>query len=129
MLIRGHVPVGTALLALLLFYFGQPVEAQSFTPFLSQPPPNGTVRQHMSPTGKACVTLTKNTKQETVNKDIYQHWINATNTCGQLIKLKVCYYGTRDCVALNAPPYGKQSTILGIFPALKDFRYSYTEQF
>jgi hypothetical protein len=125
---RKHAPfVGPIALALAFLFLGQAARAQDL--FLPPPPPDGTSRAHMAPTGKACVKVDKSVKAETLNPDIFQHWITATNSCGELIRMKVCYYQTQDCISVTVPPWGHQAAILGIFPALNTFRYSYTEQF
>ena len=123
---HDHAFARAASLSLILICLAQTARAQDI--FL-QPPPDGTARSHMAPTGKPCVKVTKSVKAETIHPNIFQHWISATNSCGQAIKMKVCYYRTRDCIDVNVPAWGKQEAILGIFPALRSFRYSYTEQF
>jgi hypothetical protein len=86
-------------------------------------------RHHMGPTGKPCLTLDGSTKAQTINKDIYEHWVSAANSCGQHIKVRVCYYKTSDCITMDVPPWGRTASVLGIYPALKDFRYEAKEQF
>jgi hypothetical protein len=86
-------------------------------------------RRHTGPTGKPCLALEASAKAQAINKDIYEHWIGATNSCGQHIKVKVCYYGSEDCIVMDVPPWGRQDSVLGIYPALKDFRYEAKEQF
>jgi len=86
-------------------------------------------RRHMAPTGKACLAFEASTKAQAINKNIYEHWIGATNSCGQHIKVKVCYYQTEDCIVMDVPPWSRQDSVLGIYPALKDFRYATKEQF
>jgi hypothetical protein len=93
------------------------------------PAPNDMKKRHMSPTGKPCLTLEAYSKTQVINKDIYEHWVGATNSCGQHIKVKVCYYETEDCIVMDVPPYDRQDSVLGIYPALKDFRYDAKEQF
>ena len=86
-------------------------------------------RLHMSPTGKPCLTITKRAKAQLINPKIFEHWVVATNACGQRIKLKVCYSGTQDCVVVDVPPFGEKETEIGIFPALKYFQIETKEQF
>jgi len=50
-------------------------------------------------------------------------------TAKQNIKVQVCYYKTQDCIAVNVPPWGRQDSVLGIYPALTDFRFDAKEQF
>jgi len=35
----------------------------------------------------------------------------------------------QSCVPLEVPAYGRKDALLGIYPALQDFRYEYVEQF
>ena len=79
--------------------------------------------------GKPCITVSGVTKPQIINPDIMEHWVSATNSCGRRIKLHICYYGTQHCVEVDAPPWERKDVVLGIFPALREFRYQYTEQF
>jgi hypothetical protein len=86
-------------------------------------------RHHTTFTGQSCLTFYAYPKILASNKDIYEHWIKATNACPQNIKVKICYYDTDDCIMITVPPLDQKRTILGIYPALKSFRYTATEQF
>jgi hypothetical protein len=86
-------------------------------------------RHHRGPTGSACLAIRGYAKPETINKDIYQHLIKATNGCGQAIKFQVCYYKTEHCIDMNVPAWEQKESVLGIFPALKGFRFEVKEQF
>jgi hypothetical protein len=67
--------------------------------------------------------------QPSISIKILEHIISAKNNCSQTVKLKVCYYGTQDCVPVDLPSYGHKETSMGIYPGMQDFRYQYTEQF
>jgi hypothetical protein len=86
-------------------------------------------RRHTAPTGKPCIALEGYSKAQVINKDINEHWIGATNSCGQHIKVQVCYHNSRDCIIVDVPAYGRKDVVLGIYPALKEFRYDAVEQF
>jgi hypothetical protein len=90
---------------------------------------NDLARHHLGPTGSACLTIDGYAKPERVNKDIYQHWIKATNSCGQLIKVRICYRNSDHCIDMDVPPWDKKESMLGIFPALKRFQFEAKEQF
>jgi hypothetical protein len=64
-----------------------------------------------------------------IDPDIFEHWVAVTNSCGQQIKIKICYLNTDHCRMVEAPPWGRKAMLLGIFPALREFHYDYTEQF
>jgi hypothetical protein len=83
----------------------------------------------MAPTGKPCLKLDGSAKAQIINKDIYEHWISAQNSCGQHIKVRVCYHGSEDCIVIDVPPWGRRDSVLGIYPALQDFRYDSKELF
>ena len=91
--------------------------------------PNQLSKRHTGPNGTPCIKTGSSSKSETINPNIIEHWVSATNSCGQHIKLKICYYQTQHCVMIDVPPWDRKDTVLGIFPALRDFRYEYTEQF
>ena len=60
---------------------------------------------------------------------IFEHGVEATNICGQNIKVRVCYYKTDDCRLMSVPPWGQKEAILGIYPGQDGFRYETREQF
>jgi hypothetical protein len=109
-----------------------PAQGDHHAPLPGGIPPTqegGFAKRHMSPLGKACLTIQGYVKPELANKGIYQHLIKAVNDCGQNIKVQVCYYRTEDCVLMNVPPWESKTSILGIFPALKRFQFEAKEQY
>jgi len=86
-------------------------------------------RQHMAPTGKPCLVLHGYAKPQTINPNIFEHRIAASNGCGQNIKVKVCYHGSDDCITIDVPPWDRKDSVLGIYPALRDFKFDAKEQF
>lgn len=86
-------------------------------------------KQHVGPTGKPCLTVNGDAHAQTINPHIFEHFITAKNSCGQVIKLSVCYRGSDRCVPMTVPSYSRQSTILGIEPATAMFRFEYWERF
>lgn len=86
-------------------------------------------RRHRDATGQPCVRVGGFARAQTTNPRIFDHMITATNNCSQLIKLKVCYYQSQSCMPVELPGYSRREAVLGIYPALRDFRYEYTEQF
>lgn len=93
------------------------------------PVPDELAKRHMSPLGRPCLAIQGYAKPELVNKNIYQHWIKTDNSCGQPIKVQVCYYKSESCIVMTVPPYQKKDAILAIFPALKRFQFQAKEQF
>ena len=86
-------------------------------------------RRLMSPTGRPCLTLQGSARPQAINPKIFEHWVGAANICGKNIKVQVCYFGSQDCIAMDVPPWGHQDLVLGIYPALQDFRFDAKEQF
>jgi hypothetical protein len=108
-----------------------PAFGQSAAPLSDRifPSPNDLNRQHMGPTGKPCLALQGHAQAQAINKNIFEHMVTATNHCGRNIKVKVCYHNSQDCILVDVPPWGTRDSVLGIYPALKDFRYDTKEQF
>jgi hypothetical protein len=94
---------------------------------------NGTqhagVKMHLGPTGKPCLTMFGHAEPQIVNPDIFNHIIMASNDCSQPIKVRVCYYQSQQCIPLDVPGYGRKEVVLGIMPAMNQFRFEYREQF
>jgi hypothetical protein len=91
--------------------------------------PNATAKVHMSLLGKPCVTVQGYAQPQIVNPKIFDHMIVANNDCGQVIKMQVCYYHSTECTPLDLPAYGRKQMVLGIMPAMNQFRFEYREQF
>ncbi len=100
------------------------------------------VKVHLDPVGKPCVKVSAYSHRQTNyriifdptlthrnSSNIFEHFISAQNHCSQPVKLKVCYYGSLSCVMVEVPGYDRREALLGVYPALSDFRYQYVEQF
>jgi hypothetical protein len=90
---------------------------------------NASVKMHLGPTGKPCLTVLGFARPQLINPDIFDHMISASNDCSQLIKVHVCYYESQQCVPIDVPPYGRKETVLGIMPAMNQFQFEYREEF
>jgi hypothetical protein len=86
-------------------------------------------KRHTGPTGKPCLSVSGGANAETINPNIFEHVVVADNSCGQLIKMQVCYYKSEHCIPLDVPAYARKQVVLGIMPAMKEFRFEYREQF
>jgi hypothetical protein len=84
--------------------------------------------RHFGSTGKPCIALESRATAQRINKNIYEHWITATNSCGQNIKVQVCYQKTDDCIVMNVPPWESTNSVLGIYPNARDFQYDAKER-
>lgn len=78
--------------------------------------------------GKPCITLGGYATPQRINKNIYEHWIKASSSCGQNIKIQVCYHKTNDCIVMTVPPYESKNSVLGIRPNMKEFQYDAEEK-
>jgi hypothetical protein len=78
--------------------------------------------------GKPCITLSSYATAQLINKNIYEHWIKASSSCGQNIKIQVCYHKTKDCIVMAVPPYESKNSVLGIQPKMKEFQYDAEEK-
>lgn len=86
-------------------------------------------KRHVGPTGRPCLAVSGQARAETINPHIFEHVIAATNSCSQIIRLQVCYYGSDRCVPMIVASYARNEAVLGILPAMKEFRFEYREQF
>lgn len=90
---------------------------------------NAAAKVHMGPMGKPCLTVQGYAQPQLVNPNIFDHMIVANNSCSQLIKIQVCYFQSHECIPAAVPGYGRKEVVLGIMPAMKQFRFEYREQF
>ena len=88
-----------------------------------------TVAQHRDFAGKPCLTTGGSARAHVVNPRVFDHVMTLDNHCSQIIKVKICYYRTDECVNAEVPGYTRKETLLGSFPALSQFRYDVKEQF
>jgi hypothetical protein len=99
------------------------------------PPPDGStiagdgLAGHAGLNGKPCLSIEGYVKTQIINKDIYEHWIRARNSCGQYIKIRVCYRKSESCISMNVPPWESENAVLGIAPKAPDFQYLVNEKF
>jgi hypothetical protein len=127
---RGMLGIGSITLFIALTFLAESSAAQQIAPIPGTPPvPDIHAKYHMGPLGKPCLTIAGYAKPETVNKNIYQHWISAANNCGQIVRVRICYFETEDCIVMSVPPWDRKESVLGIFPALKRFKFEAKEQF
>lgn len=114
--------------------FGAPIEGASGPSFsLRLPSPSGGAAlgpsRHVGPVGKPCLSVSGDSRPQPANPHIFEHIIQASNSCSQVIKLQVCYYGSSRCLMMTVASYARKEEILGIVPAAKQFHYEYREQF
>jgi hypothetical protein len=86
-------------------------------------------RQHLDYAGKPCLVSTGVSRPLTSNPRILNHAVSLDNHCFEAIRVKVCYYKTDECTDVQVPPHGRKEQIIGVFPAMQEFRYEVKELF
>ena len=87
------------------------------------------IMRHRDPSGKPCLAVYGFARTHSVNPSLYDHVVAANNRCTKLIKVKVCYYRSQQCIWLDVPSRGRKETVLGLMPSLSDFRFEFREMF
>jgi hypothetical protein len=90
---------------------------------------NAALAIHRDPLNRPCLQIEAASRQEVINPDIYDHVVSVYNRCQKTIKLRICYYKSNHCIDLEVQPLKRVDGILGRFPNMQFFRYSYQEKF
>ena len=85
--------------------------------------------RHVAENGKPCITVDEIHIKSQLETDFYQHWIRATNRCGQYIKLQVCRRGSDQCIAMSVPPWDSKNGLLGLSAMAAELQYEIRERF
>jgi hypothetical protein len=99
------------------------------TEFNIQASKGNDILRHRDFTGKPCLIVGAFARPHTINPQLYDHVITATNGCPQRIVMRVCYYQSEDCIQMEVPGSQRREAILGTLPSAKDFRYEFQEKF
>lgn len=86
-------------------------------------------RKHLDYAGKPCIETSASAIPLTSNRRILNHQVTLDNHCYEQIRAKVCYYRTDECTDVTVSARSRKDQIIGVFPALQDFRYEVREQF
>ena len=86
-------------------------------------------RKHHDYAGKACLETSGVAHPLASNPKILNHAVSIDNHCADRIKVKVCYYRSDECSDVEVPGYSRKEQIIGVFPAMQEFRYEVREQF
>ena len=87
------------------------------------------IRRQRDPLGKPCLDYIAVSRRHLANANVYDHVITINNHCLRPIKLRVCYFKTVTCIDSEVPSLKYKEIILGIYPSMPYFRYSYEEKF
>jgi myo-inositol catabolism protein IolC len=90
---------------------------------------NSVDRKHRDFAGKPCLEADGVSRPLASNPRILDHAVSLENHCYERIKVKVCYYHTDDCTDVDVPGNSRKEQIIGVFPAMEQFRYEVREQF
>jgi hypothetical protein len=90
---------------------------------------NAALITHRDALGKPCLDFEAASKRHVINPDVYDHVVSIQNRCSKLIKLKLCYFKSDQCLDVEVPAQQRKDTVLGIYPRMQNFRYSYQEKF
>lgn len=116
---RWTVP--TAIIFLLLFSCGLSAQGYSASDTLE--------RQHRDYAGKPCLQANGVSRPLASDPRILDHAVSLENHCIDRIKVKVCYYHTDECTDVEVPGNSRKEQIIGVFPAMQQFRYEVKERF
>jgi hypothetical protein len=86
-------------------------------------------RKHRDFAGKPCLETSGSVKALASNPRIFNHIVSLENRCADRIKVRICYHETTDCTDVDVPARSLREQVIGIFPAIRLFRYDVKEQF
>jgi len=103
------------------------------TPFQSRltlqgPGQSSGIVTHHDPLGRPCLDIEAAARAHVINPNVYDHVVSIYNKCLSRIQLQVCYFGTDHCIDVAVTGLQRKDVILGVFPSLQYFRYSYREK-
>jgi hypothetical protein len=108
---------------LVSLWFASPLLAQGYTTSeLGE-------RKHRDFVGKPCLESNGASQPLASNPRIHNHSVILDNHCFDRIKVTVCYHNTSDCTDVDVPPRSRKEQIIGVFPAMQQFRYDIKEKF
>ena len=108
---------------LLSMWFAGPLFAQGYTTSEIGE------RKHRDFVGKPCLESSGASQPLASNPHILNHSVVLDNHCLDRIKVTVCYHNTSDCADVDVPPRSRKEQIIGVFPAMQQFRYDIKEKF
>lgn len=86
-------------------------------------------RKHRDFADKPCLETHGSAEPLASNPRVLNHIVSLDNHCVERIKIRICYHGTQDCTDVDVPPRSRKEQIIGVFPAMQQFRYDVKEQF
>lgn len=90
---------------------------------------NKALMTHRNALGKPCLEFEAVSRAHVINPNVYDHVVSVYNSCVKTIKVQICYTHTTQCIDVEATSLKRKDVILGVFPSIQYFRYSYREKF
>jgi hypothetical protein len=87
------------------------------------------ILRHRDSLGRLCLTVYGSPRPHSINKELHEHVISASNSCGQPIKMQVCYYRSHPCILMHIPGWARKEAILGTLSSTWQFQYEFREIF
>jgi hypothetical protein len=84
---------------------------------------------HHDALGRPCLDIEAAARAHVINPNLYDHVISVYNRCIQQIKLRICYYNSDHCIDMEIRGSERKDGVLGVYPNMKYFRYSFREKF
>lgn len=95
---------------------------------LQGPGENAAAFTHRDSLGRPCLDIEAASRAHIINPNVYDHVVSIQNKCLQRIKLRVCYFRTDHCIDVEVPGLQRKDAVLGVYPSLQFFRFSYREK-
>ncbi|RAI43661.1 hypothetical protein CH341_13145 [Rhodoplanes roseus] len=77
--------------------------------------------------GRPCADIEAAARPHSSNPNVFDHVVSVVNRCLKPLKLSICYFGSVHCQFLDIPGTRRKDLVLGVYPGMKTFRYSYKE--
>lgn len=77
--------------------------------------------------GKPCLDIEAASRAHVTNPNVYDHIVSVSNQCVKAIKLRICYVGSERCAKVVVSARRRTDVLLGVYPAMRTFRFSYSE--
>jgi hypothetical protein len=95
---------------------------------LQGPGQNSAVFTHRDSLGRPCLDIEAASRAHVINPNVYDHVVSVYNKCLSRIRLQVCYFGTGHCIDVDVSGLQRKDAVLGVYPSLQYFRFSYREK-
>ena len=80
---------------------------------------------------RECITIRGRVRAQAINKTIVDHYLDVTNICPKIIRVKACYVTSTRCVEFDVHSRERKEVLLGVAtanPSTPFFRFDFTEK-